>query len=218
MKQIISLILVKLTLTSFTFGQTEIDCTCENYYTKILEYSDTNNQIIACGSKSDIDTLIYELSVYDCFLDTLWFDNKFDEIFPHSIKSINGGYSITDYHFAPVGEDWKQFILPFKETEYIFDINNKLTKTEKLIFNYPELSKKQINDIKELCDKLNNHKSKEKIHYPFDSKTIYILFIGAYKDIYSSRQLFLNLENLFKFDGANAETLGEICIEILTEK
>ena len=218
MRQIIAFILITLTLTSVTFEQIENDCTCENNYTKVLKYSDTKNQIIVCGTKSDSDSLIYEMTVYDCLRDTLLFDNKFDEIFPHYIKVINGGFSITDYHFAPIGGEWKQSILPFTETEYIFDINNNLTKTEKLIFNYPELTNKQINDIKDLCDKLNDHKGKVKGHYPFDYETIYILFVGAYKDVYSSRQLFLNLENLFEFDGAAAETLGEISTERLIER
>jgi hypothetical protein len=152
------------------------------------------------------------------FAYTLFFDNKFNEVFPHSIRLIKGGFLITDYHFAPIGDDWKQSILPFTETEYKFDINNNLVKTEKLIFQYPELTSKQINDIKELCEKLEDYNGAEKIHYPFDYETIYILFIGAYKDINSSREIFLNLKNLFEFDGAAAETLREISLWRLIER
>jgi hypothetical protein len=218
MRKITAFILVTLTLSNITFGQVENDCACENYYTQVLKYSDAKNQIIVCGTKSDDDSLIYEITVYDCMRDTLLFDNKFNEIFPHSIRLIKGGFSITDYHFAPMGDDWKQSKIPFTETQYKFDLNNNLIQTEKLIFNYPELTNKQLNDIKDLCDKLNGFKGKLKGHYPLDYETIYILFVGAYKDVYSSRQLFLNLEIFFEFDGAAAETLREISIERLIDR
>jgi len=220
MKQtkIITLIFTISSLTNVTFGQTTQHCICGDNYEKILTYKDNSNQLLLCGTKSDSDSLIYELTVYDCVRQTFLLDNRYDEIFPNYIKLTNKGFIITDYHFAPIGENWEQSIFPFLETEYSFDSTGKPKEKEKIIFDYPDLTLKQINDIKELCDRLHSQKSLNKKHYPFDYETIYILFVGAYKDIYTARQLFFDLKNLFEFDGAAAETLSEIDIERLIGK
>ncbi len=203
-------------LINVTSAQTTQNCDCEDSDEMVLFYTDSDNQILVCGTKTDGDSLVYELTMYDCLQQTFLIDNRYDEIFPNSIQLTGKGFMVTDYHFAPVGDNWKQTILPFVETEYVFE-NAILKKAEKIIFDYPELTANQINDIKELCDQLYAHKNTGKEYYPFDNETIYILFIGAYKNVYSARQLFFDLTNLFELDGAAAETMSEIAMDRLIE-
>ena len=51
--------------------------------------------------------------------------------------------------------------------------------------------------------------------YPLDYETLYILFVGAFKDIANSRWTYEHLRENFEFDGAAAETLGEIHYQTL---
>ncbi|HLU87706.1 MAG TPA: hypothetical protein VKZ44_08105, partial [Taishania sp.] len=163
MKQVPLIIWFTYYFTSITYGQSNGHCACENPFIQILEYTDAKNQLVVCGTKSDSDSLIFELTVFDCLRDSFLLDFRFDEIFPHSVKQIHDGFVITDYHFAPIGDDWKLSLLPFSEITYTFTTNGELTKIERLIFNYPKLSFKQQNDIKLLCHKLKSYQGKPKL-------------------------------------------------------
>jgi hypothetical protein len=142
MRQIKSIVIIAMTISNSAFGQMT-KCECQGDYKEVIKYSDKLIKMKICGTQTKNDTLVYELTVYDCLRDTFLFDNRGDQIFPNDIKLTKNGFTIISYQFAPIGNNWTGSIFPFTETEYKYDNKNKLTSIEKNVFSYPDLTTKQ---------------------------------------------------------------------------
>lgn len=158
---------------------------------------------------------ITSLSVYDCLLKEFIVDFSYDEVFSYTVANYKDSMIFTSQHFVPMGDSWEMTNIPFEEST-IRVVNDKVSiSNEQIVFKYPELTQNQIDSINKICDKLTSNNKVAKSMYPLDYETIYILFIGALKEIGDSRLIFENLKENFEFDGAAAETLEEIHYETL---
>ncbi|MBT3206971.1 MAG: hypothetical protein HN704_09195 [Bacteroidetes bacterium] len=222
MKIRITLILLLTATTFWSYGQNKFECQCKSYFQTVFNLTDKdNNKLLVCGDNIDTITTnskeITSISVYDCSNKELVLTYDYDEIIPFTVTKYKDSIAFYNHHFVPIGDDWKMTSLPFTEWTIKFVEDTAEVTEGRVIFNYPDLSQIQIDSISDLCKVLNSYKDKEKTMYPLDYETIYVLFIGALKNIKDSRTIYENLKERFEFDGAAAETLGEIHYRTLIE-
>lgn len=216
-----TIILLLLTSLTETFGQSNFECKCKSYFQKVFQMTDKeDNALLVCGLIKDTVTdnsiKINSISVYDCSNQELVLTYNHDEIVPFTVTNYNDSIVFYNHHFVPIGDDWKMTSAPFEEWTVKFVNDTADVSTGRIIFNYPELSTNQVDSIKTICKILNSYKGK--VLYPLGYETLYILFVGALKDIAKSRWTYENLRKNFEFDGAAAETLGEIHYNTLIRK
>lgn len=206
-------------LCSFEAMAQKQRCNCVDGSQQIVNLIEEGNELLVCGIPSvDDTTFVYGLTVYDCSSQRLLIDLSYDEIWPHSIKKYRDSIAIVDYHFAPLGDEWLQSALPFSEKIIKLQNGKAVVSDRTIVFEYPALSENQIDSIKSINKTLEEYTGDKKIMYPLPYETLYILFVGAFKDVSNSREIFKTLREKFEFDGAVEETLGEISFKTLIEE
>lgn len=203
------------------FGQDKIECKCKSYFQTVFHLTDKeNNELLVCGliqdTLSDNSMKITSISVYDCSNKELLLTYDYDEIVPFTVTKFNDSIVFYSHHFVPIGDDWKMSSVPFEEWTIKFINDTAEVSSGRIIFKYPEISKNQTDSIQSICKTLDSYK--EKVMYPLDYETLYILFVGALKDVSNARWIYEHLRDNFLFDGAAAETLGEIHYKTLIKK
>ena len=202
-----------------TMGQRQDNCECTKGLKRIYTLEKNNQKVIICGLNieeiDDNSIQITSLTIIDCQKNQVLIDKSLDEIFPYRITSYDDSIVISDQHFVPIGDNWEMTSIPL--TEKTLSVNNESIQlsNERMVFKYPELNTIQVDSINSICKTLEPSLNDKGQHYPLGYETLYILFVGAYKNIGNSRFIFEQLRNKFVFDGAVAETLGEIHYELL---
>jgi hypothetical protein len=215
------LMILLLTFLTDAFGQDEFECKCKSYFQTVFHMTDKdNNELLICGliqdTLTDNSMEITSISVYDCSNNELVLTYDYDEIIPFTVTKFNDSIVFHNHHFVPIGDDWKMTSTPFEEWTIKFIDDSADVSIGKIIFNYPEISAIQTDSIRTICKTLDSYK--EKVMYPLDYEKLYILFIGALKDVSNARWTYEHLRENFVFDGAAAETLGEIHYTTLIKK
>lgn len=210
-------VLAILFVTTFlnTSAQSEEDCSCQNGNDTIFHYHDGNGMgMIVCGydeSQKDAKFLkARAISIFDCEAGQVVFSNLYDEISVYTILTQKHQLVLQTHHFVPVGDDWKMTSIPMVEQDIKYDIRPLRLSEPRFVFDYPTISEVQKDSIRSICGVLLKRASIKKVAYPLDYETLYILFVGAVKNVGDSRSQFENLRKHYLFDGAVAETLGEI--------
>ena len=182
--------------------------------------NDNGNETLIFGNISNTSKTesfnVTELSLYDCKNQHFLIDHAGDEINEFNIKQYIDSTVLTSFHFVPVGDDWDMVDIPYLSQAVYYKNDTLVLTPHRLVFHYPDvLSKTQTDSITSICRFLDHFESETQSFYPLDYETLYILFVGAIKNVVNSRIIFENLENKFIFDGAQAETLAEIAYETI---
>jgi hypothetical protein len=193
------------------------NCMCENSLEEIYR----KNEVLICGhieEQSNSINKVKSITILNCSKNEYIINYDGDEITPFSIIFQNDTIVLVEYHYAPMGDDWKISSIPFEKKYIISSYDSIKVTAPEIIFDYPDLSAKQIKDINNICRTLEKHSSDEKRLYPLEYESIYILFIGAYKNIFNSREIYRNIRTKFVLDGAVAETYDEIHYDSLIKE
>ena len=213
-------ILFLSTLILTAIGQNDFECNCKGDFQKVFDFeNEQGNKLLICGIIQDTlnneSMKITSISIYDCSNMDLVLTYDHDRIIPFTVTKFNDSIVFSNHHFVPMENNWKMTSIPFKEWTVKFAENKAEVSTGKIVFDYPDLSKKQSDSIQNICETLES--CQEKVFYPLEYETLYILFIGALKDISNARWTFEHLRENFKFDVAAMETLNEIHYSVLVE-
>jgi hypothetical protein len=210
------LLIIPLTLyTNFVLAQN--NCICDNGLKKIYKI----NEVLVCGHIEEQINSKYKLkslTVLNCTKNEFIVNYDGDEITPFSITFQNDTIILVEYHYAPIGDNWEMSSFPFERKYIISSYDSIQISKPEIIFDYPNLTNNQIKDINNICRTLEHYTSNERKIYPLEYESIYILFIGAYKNISNSREIYRSIRTNFILDGAVAETYGEIHFDSLIKE
>ena len=143
-------------------------------------------------------------------MDTTILDYPYDETNKFIMTFNNHILQIASTKIVLIGDDWKYDLA--KDNIQSINLSNRDIRVSKNnnVFQPPTLTEKQKQDLTNLCNSLKEYIKSPKEFYPFDEKSIYMLYMGALNDHKQSIYLLKNLSNLFDVDGAIAETIREI--------
>ena len=213
----LSTILISIAFISINSNIDKLsDCKCKGSVETILLFEDkNNNELIICGNLVEKITynkfVVSEFIIYDCMNKKEIIDCSEDAIFPSIITTTKDSLIVAVSHYF-LNNNWEIDITPAKETVIKFVNNEAVITSEKQVFSVPPLTKEQTDSLFILNKNLREKAIGEKIHYPYDEKTIYLLFMGAIGGNQEAKYLLKNLDKLFILDGTIAETLGEIWV------
>jgi len=212
-----SIILISIALISINCNVDKFsDCKCKGDAEPILFFKDKNdNKLIVCGNFekkiTDNKFVVSEFIIYECMNEKEVINYSEDATFKSVITIEKDSVIITETHYI-LNNNWEIDITPAKETVIKFVNDEAVITSEKQAFVVPPLTKEQTDSLFILNKNLIEKAKGEKIHYPYDEKTIYLLFMGAINGNQDAKYLLRNLGELFILDGAIAETLGEIWV------
>ncbi len=187
-------------------------CEC-NKLTRLSVVKLDQMEVVICGDKySDNETddgFIISPVVIECSQDSVLFDDSLQEIFPYKYEYSKDTLKLTFLTLILEGDSWDyKFVPDFRYS--FFSQKKKIQQIETNIFQCPELSAKQKKDIDSLLSFLESSKGEELSHYPGDEKSLYMLDMAALNNYKNTFDLLSKIEELFLFDGALKETLGEL--------
>jgi len=193
------------------------NCKCTNNTSSIISFKDkNNNQLIFCGSTdkkiSENKYLISGFKLINCRDNKTIIDESIDEVPKFIITIKSDSLLLANTQFI-LNKDWNIEPIPAMETTIKFIEGNPNLSSKKNVFIAPPLSKEQQDSLIIINKNLKEKAKAGKSIYPYDEKTIYLLFMGAINGNSDAKYLLKNLDKLFILDGAIAETKGEIWME-----
>lgn len=193
------------------------NCKCNNNVEPIIFFKDkSDNQLIFCGSLdkkiSENKFVISEFKLVNC-KDKKEIINQAEDAVSKSIVTIKtDSLLIAETHFV-LNSKWEIDIVPAMETTVKFINGTPNLSSKRNVFVAPPLTKEQQDSLSTLNKNLKEKAKSGKSIYPYDEKTIYLLFMGAINGNQDAKYLLKNLSELFILDGAVAETRGEIWMD-----
>lgn len=199
-------------------GKRDLDnCNCKNNVASIIFFKDkNNNQLIFCGrldkKLSENKFVVSEFKLIDCN-DKKEIINQSEDAVSKSIVTIKtDSLLVAETHYI-LNSKWEIDIVPATETTIKFVQGKPVLSSKRNIFIAPPLGKEQQDSLITLNKNLKEKAKTGKSVYPYDEKSIYLLFMGAVNGNEDAKYLLKNLNKLFILDGAIAETRGEIWID-----
>jgi hypothetical protein len=199
-------------------GKADLDnCKCKNNTAPIISFKDkSNNRLIFCGrinkKLSETKFVISEFKMIDCNDKKEIIDQAEDAVSQSVVTIEKDSLLVAETHYI-LNSNWEMDIVPARETTIKFVQGKPILSSKRDIFAAPPLAKEQQDSLATLNKNLKEKSKAGKIIYPYDEKSIYLLFMGAVNGNEEARYLLKNLDRLFILDGAIAETREEIWIE-----
>ena len=193
------------------------NCECKNNDTPIISFKDkSNNQLIFCGrldkKLSEDKFVISEFKLIDCN-DKKEIINQTEDAVSKSIVTVKeDSLLIAETHYI-LNSKWEIDIVPATEITIKFTLGKPILSSKRNVFIVPPLSKEQQDSLIILNKNLKEKAKTGKSIYPYDEKSIYLLFMGAINGDEDAKYLLKNLDKLFVLDGAIAETRSEIWMD-----
>ena len=208
-----------LALNLFIFiscsSQNASKCKCDGMEVIYQLQEKEKRMLIVCGFLDEETTvsekIVFSLLVKDCKNDKIIIDYSNDEIHKHILSRSGQEIKIFSTKFILRGDDWRYELA--KETEQIIFIDKGVVKLSKSkdIFITPSLTIAQKSDLSKLCKCFQaSLKKNNKMAYPNDEKSIYMLYMGLLNNDDESKYILQNLRSFFDVDGAISETLSEV--------
>jgi len=190
-------------------------CSCGNQLSKNMYFSKYDTSLLLiCGDI--LDTIakdsftVTHYKIINCRTGERIVDIGEDGIFNAIFVTKNKELLIID----------KQFILDTNDIITSIPNNSTTIKIEKeglnvsrkMIFSPPALTMKQDSSLNILCINLKQLTKLPRQPYPYDEKSIYLLYMGVLNKKKDATYILNNLDSLFVLDGAIAETKSELAI------
>ena len=189
-------------------------CSCSNELSeKVIEFK--NKSILICGNQKALNKngkyIVYECQIIDCKNHNILIDHSSDAIFPTILTKSPNRLVIQETQCML---DTTDNIIYVPTTEIIIKFNKGQSTVFPIrkIFSPPILTKRQNDSLNILCRNLESQITGKPSLYPYNEKSLYLLYMGAINGMKKPKYLFQNLDSLFILDGAISETKRELLI------
>lgn len=193
--------------------QTGDKCSCPEGSTALSDLANFHTREISiCGvlENKNADTFVVsECQIVNCKNGSHISDHSADGIFKVILIKQKDCLLVRETAFLLDSAD-NIIYAPCSETKITFFDGKMVVSEPNDIFVIPTLTKRQLEALNHICTGLRTEIAKGNTEFPYDEKSIYLLYMGALNGDAEAIYLFKNLASLFNLDGAIAETRGEL--------